>query len=197
MEQQEAASLPAKQVLDRLNSSLAGLSSNEVEARRAISGSNMLKKSEHTVLAILRRQLKSSLIYLLAFASIFSFILSDVSDGTIIAAILLINTSLGFLQEFRSEQAVAKLTSFIRKQVAVKRDGKTTLLDESLLVPGDIVVLKEGDIIPADCKLLMAENLEVNESQLTGNQFPFQSQLKSGQNNRGLLEMQRSCLPAA
>ncbi len=98
--------------------------SGSAEKRRATSGLNVLTKSKHTALDVLGRQLKSSLIYLLAFASVFSFALGDLSDGIIIAVILLINTSLGFVQEYRSERAVEKLSTFISKKVSVKRDGK-------------------------------------------------------------------------
>lgn len=172
MEKQAIAVLPAQQVLEQLHSSLAGLSQSEAESRRATYGLNVFTKSKHTALNILGRQLKSSLIYLLAFASVFSFFLGDLSDGIIIAVILLINTSLGFFQEYRSERAVEKLSTFISKRISVKRDGKTALLDEALLMPGDIIFLKEGEIIPADCKLLSAENVQVNESQLTGESAP-------------------------
>ena len=172
MDKQALSVLSGEQALTQLHTSLAGLSQSEAETRRATFGLNILTKSKHTALDILGRQLKSSLVYLLAFATIFSFVLRDLSDGSIITVILLINTSLSFFQEYRSEQAVEKLSTFISKQVSVKRDGKTVLLDEALLVPGDILFLKEGDIIPADGKLLTAENLQVNEAQLTGESLP-------------------------
>ncbi len=121
MDKQAIAVLPAQQALGQLHTSLEGLSSSEAEQRRATSGPNILTKSKHTALGILVRQLKSSLIYLLAFASLFSFVLGDLSDGIIIAIILVINTSLGFVQEYRAERAVEKLSSFIRKKVVVKR----------------------------------------------------------------------------
>ena len=172
MDKQTISVLSGEEALNQLHTAHAGLSQRDAEARRATFGLNVLQKSKHTALDILGRQLRSPLIYLLAFASVFSFLLRDFSDGSIIAVILLINTSLGFFQEYRSEQAVEKLSTLISKRVSVKRDGKTVLLDEGLLVPGDILFLKEGDIIPADCKLLTAENLQVDESQLTGESLP-------------------------
>jgi P-type Mg2+ transporter len=187
MERQTLALLPAQQALEQLHSSPEGLSQSEAEARRATYGLNVLKKSQNTALRILGRQLKSSLIYLLAFACVFSFFLGDLSDGIIIAVILLINTSLGFLQEYRSEQAIEKLSTFISKTIAVKRDGRTVQLDEAQLVPGDIIFLKEGDIVPADSKLLSAENLQVDESQLTGESVPVTKtvQTQAGQQQTG------------
>jgi len=95
---QEISSLPAQKVLEQLHSSEDGLSQSEVDKRRTMYGPNVLKKSKNTALRILARQLKSSLVYLLAFASVFSFFLNDISDGTIIAVILVVNTTLGFFQ---------------------------------------------------------------------------------------------------
>ena len=92
------------------------LSQGEPERSRdtsCASGLNILKRSKHTALAILGRPLKSSLVYVLAFATIFSFVLRDLSHGSIITVIPLINTSLSFFQEYRSEQAVQKLSTFI------------------------------------------------------------------------------------
>ena len=180
MDKQTIATLPPQQALEQLHASPEGLSSSEVEKRRTISGPNTLTKSKHTALKVLLRQLKSSLIYLLAFASVFSFVLGDFSDGIIIAVILVINTSLGFVQEYRSERAIDSLSTFISKKVATRRDGKTVQLDEALLVPGDIIFLEEGDIVPADCKLLSAENLKANESQLTGESVPVMKAAQAG-----------------
>ena len=180
MDKQAIAVLPAQQALEQLQTSPEGLSSSEAERRRATSGPNVLTKSKHTALDVLGRQLKSSLIYLLAFASIFSFALGDLSDGAIIAVILLINTSLGFVQEYRSERAVEKLSTFISKKVSVKRDGKIVQIDQSLLVPGDIIFLREGDVVPADGKLLTAENLQANEAQLTGESVPVTKAVQNG-----------------
>jgi P-type Mg2+ transporter len=181
MDKQAIAALSAHQALEQLQASPEGLSSSEAEKRRATSGLNVLTKSKHTALDVLLRQLKSSLVYLLAFASIFSFVLGDLSDGIIIAVILVINTSLGFAQEYRSERAVEKLSTFISKKVSAKRDGKTVQLDESVLVPGDIIFLEEGDVVPADCKLLNAENLQANESQLTGESVPVTKTVQAGE----------------
>ena len=183
MNAQDIGLLPEKSVFEQLHTSEEGLSQHEADARRATYGSNVLSKSQHTALRILGRQFKSSLIYLLVFASVFSFVLGDSSDGTIIAIILLINTLLGFFQEYRSERAIEKLSQFISKQIAVKRDGKTVLVDEALLVPGDVILLQQGDIVPADCRLLAAEELQVNESQLTGESVPVAkyAQVEQGQ----------------
>jgi len=180
MEKEAIAVLPAQQVLEQFHTSLEGLSQAEVESHRATSGYNTLTKSKHTALDVLERQLKSSLIYLLAVASIVSFAISDLSDGIIIAVILVINALLGFAQEYRSERTVEKLSTLITKQVSAKRDGKTVQLDQTQLVPGDIIFLEEGDVVSADCKLLVAEGLQVNESQLTGESVPVTKAVQAG-----------------
>ena len=173
MDRQDIVLLSAQNVLEQLHSSEEGLCQSEVEKRRVTYGFNVLKRSHTMALRTLIRQVKSPLIYLLVVASILCFFLNDITDGIIIAVILLINTLLGFVQEYQSEKAVEKLSKLIKKQILVKRDGKWLLLDEYLLVPGDIILLKEGDIVLADCKLLSAENLQVNESQLTGEAVPI------------------------
>lgn len=172
MDRQDSALLSAQTVLEQLHSSEEGLCQSEVEKRRLTYGFNVLKKSHTRALQILGRQLKSPLIYLLVVASVLCFFLTDITGGIIITVILLVNTLLGFVQEFQSEKAVDKLSKFLKKHILVKRDGKILLLDDYLLVPGDIVLLREGDIVPTDCKLLSAENLQVNESQLTGESVP-------------------------
>jgi len=180
MEKESAATLAAQLVLEQLHASLAGLSQAEAESHRKASGFNVLTKSKHTALDVLESQLKSSLIYLLAIASIVSFAIGDLSDGIIISIILVINALLGFVQEYRSERAVEKLSTFITKQVSTKRDGETVQLDQAQLVPGDIVFLEEGDVVSADCKLLIAEGLQVNESQLTGESVPVTKAVQAG-----------------
>ena len=179
MQTRNILSQPEQDVLQELHSSLAGLSQQEADARWTIYGPNVLERGKNTAIRILGRQVKSALVYLLVFACVFCFVLQDISDGAIIAVILVMNTALGFLQEYRSEKAVEKLSKLISKQVLVKRDGKFVLLDESLLVPGDVIHVKEGDIVPADCKLLLADNLQVNESQLTGEAVPVAKYVQS------------------
>lgn len=174
---------PAQDVLQELHFSCEGLSQQEADTRRTLYGFNRLERSQPTALRILRRQVKSSLVYLLFVACLFCFLLQDMSDGIIIATILVINTILGFLQEYRSEQAVEKLSAYLHKQVLTKRGGHFVWLAEELLVPGDIIHLQEGDIVPADCKLLQAENLQVNESPLTGEALPVTKAVQSARGN--------------
>jgi Mg2+-importing ATPase len=105
-------------------------------------------------------------------AAALAFVLRDFNDGLVIVVILIINTGLGFFQEFRSEKAVEKLQKLVDKDILVTRDGKQTLVPEKLLVPGDVVVLRQGDIVPADIRLFEVDDMTVNESQLSGESAP-------------------------
>lgn len=166
---EEIQKLKTDSIEELLKTSPKGLTSSEANNRLALYGKNVLK-GEHkgNALKILLRQFKSPLIYLLLAAGIVSFLLQDLNDGFVITIILVINTSLGFIQEFKSEKAVAKLQKLVGKEVLVRRDEKDTLVLEKYLVPGDVVILREGDIVPADIRLVGAEDFTVNESQLTG-----------------------------
>lgn len=172
MDKKEIITLTPSELLKKLDTTSDGLTAQEAEKRNRQYGQNALKKDKNTSLKIFVKQFKSSLVYLLALAALLSFFLRDLSDGIVITIVLLINTLLGFVQEYRSEKAIEKLSKLIGKQSLVIRQGKTELIDEKLLVPGDIVILREGDIVPADIKLLHADDFSVNESQLTGESAP-------------------------
>ena len=172
LKRKDIEKIDQKTLFDLLKSSEKGLNQCEAEERFLLYGPNTLSKNSVSALEVLIRQLKSSLIYLLIVASFLSYWIGDYSDSTIILMILLINTSLGFYQEYKSEKIIEKLTQYITMQVQLRRDGDTVLLDQSKIVPGDIVIIHEGDIIPADMKILEVTNLQINESQLTGESLP-------------------------
>jgi P-type Mg2+ transporter len=162
-----AAAAPAA-LLERLGSSPAGLSDEQVAERRAAYGPNRMTREHTTAWRVLLRQFESPLVYFLMVAAALSFATGDASDGGIIVAILVINAVLGFSQEYRSERAVEKLARLISDDASCRRSGTITSVDAADLVPGDIVLLKEGDVVPADMKLLEAQDVQVDESQLTG-----------------------------
>ena len=118
---------------------------------------------------------------MLLVACLLSIFLKDINDAAVIAVILIINTGLGFYQEFKSEKAIGNLQKLVSKQVLAIRDGEQTLLDEKVLVPGDVIILKEGDIAPADTKLIKSDNFRVNESALTGESIAISKTIKSGE----------------
>lgn len=159
------------------------MSQTEVDQRAVRYGPNALAQEQTTPLRVLLRQFRSALIYFLMVAAVLAFATRDYSDGVIITAILLINAGLGFSQEYRSERAVEKLSQLISTRVLVKREGRTGFIDVAALVPGDLVILKEGDIAPADIKLLSADDVEVDESQLTGESLPVSKTAQTSANS--------------
>ncbi len=180
MRKEEAIKTSFDDLVHKLNSSKDGLSAKEADSRIIEHGPNILRKKRVSALLVFGRQFRSSLIYLLLVAIAISYGIKDYSDGTVIVIILLINTLLGFFQEYRSEKIVEKLSKLITTQVRVKRDGSFVLLDQSRIAPGDVIMIREGDIIPADMRLSEADGLQVNESQLTGESSPVVKRVASG-----------------
>ena len=173
MQETNIIKLSHDDLLKRLNTTENGLTSDEALHRLAQVGPNVLHAhKKRNILGLIAEQFHSSLIYLLIVASILAFALKDYNDGFIILVILLVNTGLGFFQEYRSENAIEKLQKFVSKETLVKRDGKEILVREHDLIPGDLVILREGDIVPADICLVHVSDLRLDESQLTGESEP-------------------------
>lgn len=163
-----AAMLEPVEALQRLGSSDGGLSSAEATRRLAEIGPNVLRSHGVRAWQVLVRQLRSYLLLLLIAAAVVSAGVGDVTEAAIILAIITLSVGLGFLNEYRSEQAVEALHAQIRRRAVVHRDGRAQELDVTDLVPGDLVELRLGDVVPADLRLLQASALECDESVLTG-----------------------------
>jgi Mg2+-importing ATPase len=162
-----AAVLEPDAVLGRLGSGL-GLSREEAQRRLAEAGPNVLRSHGARFWSVLGRQFHSFLLILLLSAAAVSAALGETTEAGIILAIVGLSVGLGFLNEFRSEKAVEALHSQIRRTALVERDGQAQQIDIVELVPGDLVRLRVGDIVPADLRLLEANGLECDESVLTG-----------------------------
>src|SRR5919204_1003617 len=167
-----AAHQPVRVVLRQLGSTQTGLTSDEAASRLASVGRNVLAAHKVTALGVLGRQLRNPLLILLLAAAGVSAATGDPTDGAIIAAIVALSVGLGFVNEYRSEVAVAALHAGIRHQALVWRDGRQQRLDVRDLVPGDVVALGVGDLVPADLRLLEADQLECDEAVLTGESQP-------------------------
>ena len=129
-------------------------------------------KPPASIFKLLFEQFKSPLTYLLIAASVFSFAIGDPLDGVLIIVILVLNSILGFYQEYKASRELEALKKMEVTTSRVIRDGKQIEIPSRELVPGDIIVLESGDKIPADSILIEAFDLAVNESSLTGESLP-------------------------
>ena len=146
-----------------------GLTSTEIVERQEQYGLNILpEKAPPSKFYLFSSQLKSPLVYVLLASAVVTFFIGEYANAFIILLAVAINTTLGFIQEYRTSNALAALKKFISDEATVIRDGNRVLIDTSQIVPGDIVILGQGDKIPADGKILSSNRLHLNESILTG-----------------------------
>ncbi len=165
--------LDAAEVFRILASREQGLTAAEALARTRRYGENKLPEPKRKGwAAIFLSQFASPLIYVLIAADVAVFALRETTDGIIIAAILLFNAVLGTVQEGRAQNTIAALARFSETRAEVIRDGAEHNIPDTGVVPGDIVLLQEGEKVPADARLLEARNLRVSEAALTGESEP-------------------------
>jgi Mg2+-importing ATPase len=170
--------LHKENLFERYGTSDAGLDDAEAARRLKEYGANEIPHAGHrTTVNIFLSQFKNPLVYVLVFASALSSFLGDTTEAIIIVAIMLVNTLLGFVQEFRSERAVDALKKYLSYDTIIFRNGKKLQIDTSKLVPGDIAYLAMGDVVPADIRLLEADDLETDESVLTGESTPVEKNI--------------------
>ena len=170
-----AGSLTAADVLRTLASGSEGLSGTEAGLRLASVGPNALRSHGARPLSVLVRQLHNPLLLLLLGAALTSAIVGERTDALIIFAISGLSVGLGFVNEYRSERAVEALHSQLRHTTLALRDGRVLSVDVTELVPGDVVRIAVGDVVPADLRLLVADGLECDEAVLTGESLPADS----------------------
>ena len=145
------------------------LTSEEASQRLKEYGLNALPEAKRkSVIVTFLKQFCDPLIYLLLFGAGFSIFLKEFSDGIFIGVILIVNALIGAIQEISADKSAHSLKNMVKSRIVVIRDGEEKEIDSELLVPKDIGILKEGTRVPADIILLSSENLEVNESMLTG-----------------------------
>lgn len=173
-------SLSIKEILQNLNTTEKGLSSKEVKKRLQEYGENKLPKSgeKATKFKIFLEQWKSPLILILFTAGIISGVLQEFIDMTVIFITVGVNVLIGFIQEFKANQALKKLSQMVEYKAKVLRDGREIQVKSSNIVPGDILILEAGDKIQADGRIIEQTNLEINEAVLTGESEPVKKQIK-------------------
>lgn len=161
--------LPVETVLSQLQVGASGLSPAEAAQRLTRHGPNTLKAGRLVrPLQILARQFKSLILWLLVGAGVVSGLLGEGIDSFAILAIVVLNTLIGFYQEYSAEKAIAALHQLTAPQANVWRDGALLTLPAAEVVPGDILALDAGDLVAADARLLTAASLQCVESALTG-----------------------------
>ncbi len=182
-------SIPVEEALKQVDASLDGLSAEQAAVRQK----RQIKKQLHPLLRellLFLGQFKKPLTLLLLVALLFSAILGEFVNATIILVILLLSGVLGFVQERNAGRAIEKLRSLIRAKAMVRRSGRELHVPLEEVVEGDIILLNAGDMIPADSLILISEDLYVNEATLTGESFPAEKKTGLLPDNTPL--MQRS-----
>jgi Ca2+-transporting ATPase len=161
-------------VIEQFNSNLVnGLDENRILLAQEKYGKNVLKTTNtRSAFQILFGQFASPLVIILVVASFISYYLGQTRDGSILLIIVILNSLIGFYQEWKSENILASLKKLIVNKCTVIRDGKTIEIFAEDLVPGDIVRLYEGDGVPADIRLVRSNGFAVNEFILTGESLP-------------------------
>jgi len=170
-------SIEADEALLRLESSATGLTTEDAQERLAEHGPNAIpEKRRRSLLAILLGQFTDFMIVVLLMAALISGFIGEPQDTIAILVIVLLNAIIGAVQEFRAERAVAALQAMAAPEAHVLRDGQLVTLAAAELVPGDMVLLEAGNVVPADLRLLEVEEMQADESALTGESHPVEKQ---------------------
>ena len=172
--------LSKEEVIKTLRSDIdVGLTEKEVEIREREFGKNKLPEEKPpSRLEIFSAQFKSILIFILIVAGFFTLIYKKYTDTIAIFLVVLINTFIGFYQEYRASKILEELKKIVKIEARIMRGGNQKIVDSEELVPGDIIILNPGDKVPADGRVIESQNLKLNEMVLTGE---FLSSLKHSQ----------------
>jgi len=165
-----------KLIIEELGVNISeGLSSEEALARLEKYGRNQFEeKKRKTKLQMFLAQLKNPMIYILSVAVVLSAALQEFGDSLIIVAIILLNGIIGMVQESKAEESLEALKKMSSPMALVRRDGRLLEVEAPTLVPGDVVILEAGRIIPADLLLTKTINLKIEEAALTGESVPVE-----------------------
>jgi len=167
--------LAPKEVAEKLQSSDTGLASEEARRRLEQYGPNELIEKKHKSLWMMfLDQFKDFMILVLIAAAVVAGVIGEPSDTIAIAVIVLLNAVLGFVQEYRAEKAMAALKKLAAPSAAVVRDGRPESVAAERLVPGDLVILEAGNVVPADVRLTEVAMIRIEESTLTGESVPVE-----------------------
>jgi Ca2+-transporting ATPase len=183
--------IPYQEVLNKLNTSpKKGLSKEEFIKRQNKYGSNEIidDKPKHLILQIIWNQLNNLLVFILLLAAIVTYFLDHKIDTYVIIFVILSDAVIGFAQEYKANKAIESLKKIVVANSKVYRDGHLIEIPSKNLVPGDIVLLEEGDRVPADGRLIESHNLRVVESSLTGESFAVEKNIEAIKNKTPLAD---------
>ncbi len=162
----------AEEVMALFGTPKDGLSKKDVLSAQEKYGLNEIEAKCTGILDVILRQLKSPFTYLLFAAALISFFIGERIDFIVITSVVVLNIAIGFFHEYKAERAVYLLRKFVPQNVKVLRKGAEIIIDKKEIVPGDIVLLKAGDRVPADLRIISTENFLVDEEALTGESVP-------------------------
>jgi len=180
---QEAANRPwharaPDDVLSALSATREGLTTDEAQKRLARYGANVLdKKGGASVMALIWGQINNPLIWVLIGSAVIAMLVDPadgIKNGLVILAVVIINTIIGFAQEYKASKAIESLSAMVPEFATVSRDGERVQLPVAELVPGDVVLLQSGDKVPADLRLFHLRTLQIEEAALTGESVPVE-----------------------
>ena len=176
-----AHALSSEEVLTQLETSPSGLTQEEATGRLELYGANLLPRGKpDSALLLLWRQIKSPLILVLIASGVVAMLVDwsgqGLKNGLVILAVVICNSVIGFVQEYKAGKAIESLSRMVPEFVTALRDGLQVKLAASDVVPGDVVVLAAGDRVPADARLLHCKGLRIDEAALTGESVPVQKQ---------------------
>lgn len=172
-------SVPVEEVCQRLETSPQGLTDDVIQDRLSHCADARMVSRRRSWMGILLEQFESPIIWLLGVSAGLSFFVDDPTNGCIILFILIASGLLGFWQEWSADDAVAKLLERIETLTCLRRNGQQVSVPADSVVPGDIVVLTAGALIPADCRIIESKDLFVDEAALTGESYPVEKTMAS------------------
>ncbi len=179
-EKQKLSALPIEKIIKELKTSRKGLSQKEAKRRLRRDGPNKLPEFKtDNLFSIFLRQFKSPFIYILLAAGGIVFATGETVDGFIIISVLLFNAIVGTIQEGKARNILLALKKITKTQATVLRDGKEAIIPDEEVVVGDIIILREGEKVPADARVLTSNSLVVDESMLTGESLPVHKSQES------------------
>lgn len=181
---------PALDAIQGMGSTEQGLSTQEAAERLISQGPNVLPRGKSDgPLVLIWRQINSPLIWVLIASGVVAMLVDPVDgikNGLVILGVVILNTLIGVIQEFKAGKAIEALSKMVPENVTTLRDGKKVTINASELVPGDVVLLASGDKVPADLRLLSVHSLHVEEASLTGESVPTEKALDPVDEKAGL-----------